>query len=297
MQTRKPHFLLCFGCMVIAVALGFVMVWTLIPSWGASQEDIDLAMPGDDILPSPHLIWNHNMVIQATPEEIYPWLIQIGDSRGGFYSFTFIQNAFQLAGKMEYRYSNADRIHPEWQNPPEGQGIISDWMVIQAYQPNEYVRAISTPKYFGMLWTWLWYLQPIDQATTRLIVRHRVFVPPDLPKNVMIGVLNAGYVMERSMMLGIRARVEGNVPPAYEELVQIILWLIAFACAVIAVVRFGKPYGRYYSLALGLISAAVVFVLTFVQPPMIVRIVLDAMLIVAVQVVYRWDKAIRSAEN
>ena len=67
-----------------------------------------------------------------------------------------------------YRYVNADRVHPEWQNPVKGaQGIIVDYMVITDYQPGQYVVAATTHK-LPLKWTWMWYVQPVD-ATTKII--------------------------------------------------------------------------------------------------------------------------------
>lgn len=280
-QTRFSRFLLGTICLLMIAIPAFYLVGWMIPSWNATQEEVNRTLPGDEIVTQPELSWNHAITIHATPEQIYPWLVQIGDTRAGFYSFTFIENLFQLVGKQSGWYTNADRIHPEWQNPPQGQGIIGDWMAIQDFRVDQYVLAGATPQFFGMQWTWLWDLQPIDQETTRLIVRHRFAFPQGMPKNLMITVLDAGYMMERGMLLGIQARAEGSVPPAYEEPLGIILWLTVLVAGVVAAVRFVRRPDSYAYLATGLVSVILLFIYTFIQPAIWLRAALDGILVVS----------------
>ncbi len=275
MKPRKSfyRFLLGAAIALVVTVIGFVWINAVIPTWGSSTEELSQALPGDGLVPDPTLIWNHGLTLHAPAEQVYPWLVQIGDSRAAFYSITFIENAF-CAMSGECRYVNADQVHPEWQTPEKGaQGIIVDYLVIWDYQPGQYVLATTTEK-LPLKWTWLWYVQPVDANTSRLIVRHRVAFPPDAPQGLINGVFATGFVMERGMMLGIRARAEGMASSPLEEPLGAVLWLLVFAMGVMSAVRFVRVPDGYHSLGVGLEAIVVLFVLTYLQPPMALRFVL-----------------------
>jgi hypothetical protein len=274
MILQKPLHRLLLGIVsvVVVVAVGFAVLGAVIPTWGSAPEDVSRSLPGDDSVPSPMLTWNHVMTINAPAAAVYPWLVQMGDSRAAFYSITFIENAF-CATSGACRYVNADRVHAEWQNPVKGaQGVIMDYLVISDYQPGEWVLATASDK-LPLKWTWLWYLQPVDANTTRLIVRHRVTFPPDAPKAAIDAVFAAGFVMERGMMLGIQARAEGRVPSPIEEPLGAVIWLLVMAMGAACAVQFVRT-GDLVALSAGFDAVIVLFVLTYVQPPLVWRIVL-----------------------
>ncbi|HVN56253.1 MAG TPA: hypothetical protein VMT46_18130 [Anaerolineaceae bacterium] len=288
MKPQKPfhRFLLGAGLVLVLVIAGFTIVNTIIPTWGSTTQEMRMALPGDDAIPNPNLTWDHALTIHAPAEVVYPWLVQIGDSRAAFYSITFIENAF-CATSGECRYVNADRIHPEWQTPEKGkQGIIVDYMVIQDYQAGSYVLAVPTEK-LPLQWTWLWYVQPIDESTSRLIVRHRIAFPPDAPKAIVNTVFSAGFIMERGMMLGIQSRAEGIVPGALEEPLGAVLWLLVFGMGVACAIRFIRIADGYHPLGVGLEAVAVLFILTYIQPAILVRVVLTLLVAAGVYVAFR----------
>jgi hypothetical protein len=55
--------------------------------WGSTNEEVDLSLPGDDLVPNAKLKATHTITINASPAQIWPWLVQIGQGRGGFYSY------------------------------------------------------------------------------------------------------------------------------------------------------------------------------------------------------------------
>ena len=289
MKPHKPfhRFLLGAGVSLLVIVIGFTWVGALIPTWGSTPEEVSMPLPADELVPNPDLIWNHAITIKAPAEEIYPWLVQIGDSRAAFYSIQFIENLF-CATSGECRYVNADRIHPEWQNPPKGeQGIIINFLVIQDYLPDKYVLAVASDE-LPLGWSWLWYLQPQGADTTRLIVRHRISFPPEAPQGIIDAVFATGYVMERAMLLGIQARAEGRVPSPLEEPLGVIIWLLVFAMGVACAVRFVRVPDGYHALGVGLEALVVLFVLTYIQPPFFWRIVL--LLMVAAGMLVAFDR-------
>ena len=287
MKPQKPFHRLLLGAAVVllVVVIGFAWIGSLIPTWGSTPAENARVLPADDLVPSPSLVWNHALTIHAPAAQVYPWLVQIGDSRAAFYSISFIENAF-CATSGACRYVNADRVHPEWQTPEKGkQGIIVDYMVIQDYQPGQYVLAAPTEK-LPLKWSWLWYVEPVDASTSRLIVRHRVAFPPEAPQAVVNAVFAAGFVMERGMMLGIQARAEGFIPAPYEEAAGAVVWLLVFAMGVACAVRFVRVPDGYHALGVGLEAVAVLFVLTYIQPSLLLRVVLMLMVAAGVLVAF-----------
>lgn len=292
----KPfvRFLIGFSLVLVVLIAGFTWLGAVIPNWGAAKDEISRPLPGDELVPNPQLVWNHAITIQAPPEAVYPWLAQMGDSRGGFYSYTMIENLFMIAGGLPDRYRNAAVIHPEWQDPPPGQGIIVNYMAIQETVPNSYVLAGSTPEMPGVLWTWLWYLEPTGTDSTRLIVRHRFQLPPEAPFGIVNAVFNAGYVMERGMLHGIRDRAEGRALPGPLEGFEAVLWLCVLGIGIAAAVRYMRLPSKWHSLSVGLEAVIALFLFTFVQPPIWMRIGLLLVLAVSLWIAFRQKPVVQS---
>ena len=75
--------------------------------WGSSDEETEMKLPGDDLVQEAKLQATHAVTILAPPSQVWPWLIQIGQGRGGFYSYDWIENMMGLD------IHNADNILPE----------------------------------------------------------------------------------------------------------------------------------------------------------------------------------------
>lgn len=262
---------------------GFAIANALIPNFGSQPDELNLLLPGDELVADPVVTWQHAITIRAKPEAVWPWIIQIGDTRGAFYSYMFVE---QLIGGADL-YHNANRIHPEWQNPPEGQGIIGDWVVIRAYRLNEYMLAESTEALGGLAWSWLWLLRPTADGQTRLLIHVRIKPPPEMSGGgsaMQMAINLGGFVMERNMMTGIKTRAEGGSEPALIEPVEIVLWLAALVVGLIAAVRFMTRPAWRVPLAVGLASVIALFVLTFLQPEIWVRVLMLGALIGGLQI-------------
>jgi len=76
--------------------------------WGAAESELNMPLPGDELAPNPRLESTLAITIQATPEVIWPWLLQLGQGRGGFYSYVRLENL------ADCEISNADHIFPEF---------------------------------------------------------------------------------------------------------------------------------------------------------------------------------------
>jgi hypothetical protein len=162
------------------------------------------------------------ITIHAPAEEVWPWLIQIGQDRGGFYSYTWLENLFGA------RIHNADRLLPKiaprqvgdtvWMTPPErydGKGCMRVAQVeperaLVLVSPDDYGEAIKSG--YAAQGTWAFLLAPVDKQITRLIVRSRS--GPELSAGRVLVFDPIHFIMERKMMLGIRDRAEARRHPA-----------------------------------------------------------------------------------
>jgi hypothetical protein len=289
-RTRFLRFVSGFAICLVVLIAGFSIVRAAIPTWGATKAEQIQALPGDEVLPKAPSAWVNAVTINAAPETVWPWLIQMGDSRGGFYSFMFIERTFMRAfgfnsGEVQAYYQNADRIHPEWQNPPQGQGMIMDYVAVREYEPGRYLLASATEKFAGMGWTWLWHITPTADGRTRLVVHLRTQPPAaEQPNPVMDAVVGAvvdlgGFVMEKNMIDGIKLRAEGGSEPNWAEIVEIVLWLAALGLGIAAAVRYIARRAWRLPLALGLAAIVLLLVFTYLQPALWLRAVADLLLL------------------
>ena len=189
------------GVGAAATYITAVRPWHL--RWGATDEEMDQPLPGDELAPHPKLRATHAITINAPAAEVWPWLVQMGQDRGGFYSYTWLEN---LVG---CHMRNADEVVPEWQELKVGDSV---WLHPKA--PPTKVAAIE-PGHAIVLKGWgAFVLKSIDEKTTRLIIRSQGDYEPDL-KNPILNFLlwrivfePAHFIMERKMLLGIKERAE-----------------------------------------------------------------------------------------
>ncbi len=221
---------------------GFVAARTLWRTWGVVPELSARALPGDDLVPDAESSDTRSLEIDAPPERIWPWLVQMGYGRAGWYSYD----------QLDMRRPSLDHVAPELQSlavgdvvpsfpgggfevrflePDRGLVLYVDraLMLEQAERaslaeaPSEETPANlkTTGAYLERAMqgdfaaSWAFVLEPLAEGRTRLIERFRIKmapavaekpVPPFLKTMLGFGV----FVMTRRQMLGIRDRVEGR---------------------------------------------------------------------------------------
>ena len=213
-------FLKIIGILAGLVVLTIVAIALLTPwmdRWGATDEEIAATFPGDELVPAPSSFVNRAITIAATPEYIYPWIVQLDATRGGWYSYTWLESMLNCP------MINADRIHSEWQNLQIGDEVK---MCAGEFAPPPYIVAQLHPNQAIVMghqenseWVDLYQFLIVPQAdgTSRLILRTRT---------MMVGgiwtVMHPGaFIMERGMLYGIKERAErlaqtGSLPPLPE---------------------------------------------------------------------------------
>jgi hypothetical protein len=178
--------------------------------WGAANSEVTMSLPGDEFVPQPVLISTRAITIQAPASTVWSWLVQIGQGRGGLYSYERLEN---LVGCDMH---NADRIIPEYQHLEVGDKIR---LVPEGRDPYFLVSAIEPGRAIILggdapPTTWAFVLEPIDDNSTRLIIRWRQDYEPTLG-NILGWRLVTDpltFVMERKLLQGIKARAEAAAP-------------------------------------------------------------------------------------
>ena len=174
--------------------------------WGANAEEVNMPLPGDRFVPDPVLESTRAITIQAPVAEVWPWLVQMGQGRGGLYSYERLEN---LVGCEMH---NADRILPAYQHLTVGDKVR---LVPEGREPYFVVSAIEPGRAIVLggddpPTTWALVLEPIDDNSTRLLIRWRQDYEQNfgnvLAWRVFVDPIN--FMMERKMMQGIKVRAE-----------------------------------------------------------------------------------------
>lgn len=283
MSAKKKLVRLVTGTLLVVaiVVATFALLPRWTPTWGATKAEVEHALPGDELIERLPEDMTHAATIDAPPAEVWPWIAQIGDDRGGFYSYTFIENPLQKAMMGgEAVYHNANRILPEFQNPQPGEGIIADSLQIHAVEPGKWLLATQRSEEGEFNWVWLWHLEPVGTNQTRLLVRSALRLSPEGGNTAVSKVMGLGaFVMGQRMIEGLKLRAEGGTEPAGIEVVEIVLWVAALAVGLGAAVLFVARPAWQAPLLLGLAALLTLIWFTFWLPPIWLRILLNLALI------------------
>src|SRR5215212_3279242 len=199
MRPKKGIARLLRPLAILGAVLPWVYAFVIRPwhlRWGATDEEIGKPLPGDELVPNPAIESTRAITVHAPVEEVWPWLAQIGQDRGGFYSYEWLEN---LAG---CRMRNADRIHPEWQHREVGERVSLHPAFGLKVASFELGRAIVLEGWGPFV------VEPIDEKSTRVIIRSRVPRRLDVLLYYLLTFEIPHFVMERRMLLGIKERAE-----------------------------------------------------------------------------------------
>jgi hypothetical protein len=253
------------GRLILAVGLA-ALVYLLIYRplqlhWGATREEVRGAMPGDAMQPKPTFNATRAVTIQARPESVWPWLVQMGYRRAGWYGYDWIDND---------GIPSSTQILPEWQHLKVGD-TIPIWRYtefrVTTLEPHRYLVFASETGRDSMALG----LHPAGPNRTRLVWRIRLapynWKSPWIAAQLFTDF--ADFIAVRQNLLGIKARAEGVPPEApaimYSELALWLGALLSFFAAEIALVfrnSFNKPLLAAASIGLTTVS------LVLLKPPL-----------------------------
>lgn len=180
-------------------------------TWGATEPEVHGALPGDDLVPHPRLTTTRAITISAPIASVWPWLVQIGQGRGGLYSYELLEN---LIGCDIH---NVDRVIPELQNLQPGDPVrlgpqgYPFYRVAAVERDKALVLQAANPR-TGEPGTgsWAFVLTQISAPTTRLLIRSRTDYAPGIANLITWRIITdpLHFVMERKMLLTIKERAE-----------------------------------------------------------------------------------------
>ncbi len=167
--------------------------------WGATPEEAARTLPYDELVPNPTWSSTRAVTVEATPEQIWPWLVQMGWGRAGWYGYDWVDNG----GKP-----SSWEIMPEYQHLEIGTKFaMSPWtsMVCRDFEEPHWML-----QRMGNIGSFLWYLEPIDERHTRLMIRmrdkYRWLNPLILPMQLAVDV--GDIFFQWKCLQGVKARAE-----------------------------------------------------------------------------------------
>ncbi len=182
--------------------------------WGATPEERQRELPGDEFVRGAQYRSTRAISIRATPEQVWPWVAQLGWGRGGLYSYEWLEN---LCG---CRMKNANAIVPEWQDVKPGDAFRMDPRIpplkIALVDPPHALVIRGAPTSDAARQAlpsvaWQFVIEPAPQGESRLIVRWQSVLPPgflmELFNKTLLEPIH--FIMEERMLRGIRDRASG----------------------------------------------------------------------------------------
>ena len=173
--------------------------WT--ENWGATPDEIERPMLGDDIVENPGVVTTRAVTIAAPPSSVWPWLAQMGPApRGGAYTYDWIENIFGL------NMHSVDEVLPEYQDIKAGDTIGEGEMkwVLRIVEPEKFLVIEAKPG----AWSWAFGLYHAEDGSTRLVSRNRIAGSGPQMAAYLTLMDPGSLLMERKMLLGIKQRAE-----------------------------------------------------------------------------------------
>jgi hypothetical protein len=197
-----------------ATAVGTAAAYVLVARprqlrWGATDHESTEALSGDDLIAHADLAATRAISVHASANELWPWIAQLGQGRGGFYSYDFLEN---LVGANIH---SADRVVPEWQDVGVGDEVRlapEVGLVVASVEPGRSLVLRGGVPIGGAAppydFTWEFALRDAPDGLTRVLVRERYAYTRAWARLLVEPTEAVSFVMTRKMLRGIKARAE-----------------------------------------------------------------------------------------
>ncbi|HSL45893.1 MAG TPA: hypothetical protein VK897_20845 [Anaerolineales bacterium] len=248
---------------LVSIVMAFYLIWARPYQlrWGTTDTEVNQQMPGDEINGHPSFLATRAITIQGTPEQIWPWLLQMGYGRAGFYAYDIFENIGSPRG-----IRSADHIIPEFQQHKVGDEMPispAGGLFFYAIEPNQYLIWRGDGDYGGFIWA----LYPQDNHQTRLVSRARLSYSWNKPIQLAFDLLTefSDHLAIRKILQGVKGRVEGNIEHMAQANTEFVIYLASALIFVGAVfLIFLRPLSWRSWLA-GL-AAGVAWLITWYAP-------------------------------
>jgi hypothetical protein len=217
------------GQATLGLAVGYLAALTVTrrwhQHWGATDQEITRPLAGDHLIPAARLDSTHAITIAAPVERIWPWLAQMGyEDRAGTYSYDLFERSIgRNLDRLDPTISplTAGGTMPFAPGMPMTVAVADPPTALVLWQVTSAGAAIDPDGPWGdehVTWSWAFVLEPVDAATTRLLVRMRVGYRPAAKWAPYMWLLvePAHFVMGRRQLLGIRQRAQAKLGDGLE---------------------------------------------------------------------------------
>ncbi len=265
------------GLAAVLAYLAVIEPWQT--TWGATSDEVRARWPGDDQASNAEYLTTRAVTIDAAPEAVWPWLVQMGQGRGGLYSYELLEN---LVGCDLH---NANRIHPEWQKLEVGdvvRPVPEGWMGL-ASTPKWTVTEIEPNGVLVLSGFATFVLEPSGPRSTRLVVHGRA-------PSALAAQEPFSFIMIRRMMLGIKERAEGRRHPAILDAFEAMLWLALFVTSLVASVWVLLRADWRPAFGLLVASVATLLLVLFARPPLGLAVLVTVIMVLLLEVVRRTEE-------
>jgi len=194
--------------------------------WGATAAEIERPMAGDNLNPNPSFLATRAITIVGSPEEVWPWLLQMGYGRAGYYGYDLLENAGSPEG-----LKSANEILPRFQGFVVGDDVPISAVVSMTFhtiEPNRHIiwlgSEVSNPGAFT------WALYPLDNKRTRLVSRIRWTNHPTFIVTFALELFTefADHIAVRKILQGVKQRVERRVEATWIQNVELFTFICTF---------------------------------------------------------------------
>ncbi|HEY5983038.1 MAG TPA: hypothetical protein VIU38_06150 [Anaerolineales bacterium] len=228
---KRNRILALLGLIAVVLAAYFLWARPYQFRWGATEEEVKRTMPGDELAADPTFLATRAITINGTPQQIWPWLMQMGYGRAGFYGYDILDNGGQ---------PSAERIWPQYQDYKVGDAV--------PMMPSVNLNFAVIEPYDAIVWrgtgsdVFTWALYPLASNETRFVSRVRWSYhwskPWLLPFDVFAEFTD--HLAVRKLMQGVRDRAEGHIQPTLDTNIEFFIYVgtfLAFVWAARSVLR------------------------------------------------------------
>jgi hypothetical protein len=194
--------------------IAYPVIWRRKRRWGTVATEATAPLPGDELVPEPRWDYTFGVGIAAAPEDVWPWIAQIGQGRGGFYTYQTLENL------LGCKITNTTEILPEHQHP-----AVGDEIYLHPTAPPLRIESVDAPNGLVLLgspapqgdaekWgksTWQFVLTPGADGGCRFLTRGRYDYTDDWKSRFTFGgvpIKVISFVMSRKMMLEVKRLAE-----------------------------------------------------------------------------------------
>jgi hypothetical protein len=215
---------------MVAAAGGYAALYRLGQTWGATGHEQREPLAGDEQLPNATAWTTHAITIAAPPSAVWPWLVQLGWGRAGWYTYRWVDRLLFPANGP-----SATHILPDHQqlavgdHIPDGPPEADCWFTVERLEPERLLVLRSTrhlpaswrQRGLAMDWIWSWHLQEPTRGRTRVVQRNRMRLHPRwLERAFLATIVPADFLMARSHLRGLQHRAQASTAEATTDRAQ-----------------------------------------------------------------------------